>query len=168
MKKLILFLFLIATTIISEAQTAKVPKTKNEKADKKEVMFFCPVHPDEKSNKEGKCSKCGKTLVKETSQNYKGHPTVEFKTIYSCPMHPGEIHAAGGACSICKMALMQVPVKNYKGHDIGTEGVFICPDHAQVANAKMGSCPVCKKPLVKKYLAPEENNPKNYKGHPKV
>lgn len=170
MKNFILTMVLAVITI-SQSQGQSIASEKIN-ANKKQVAaatsYICPEHPNEISKVAGKCSKCGKTLVKETSKNYKGQAVVLTKTVFSCPKHPTMTSEIAGSCSQCGMALVQVPVKNYKGQLTGTETVYACLDHENVASAIPGTCPVCKKPLTEKQVPlPEEKNPKNYKGHPK-
>ena len=52
------------------SKTAKeMPKHKHKRKSKHEakVVYACPMHPEEKSDKAGKCSKCGMDLVKMDS-----------------------------------------------------------------------------------------------------
>jgi hypothetical protein len=39
--------------------------TGNAKSEQKAVVYTCPMHPDVKSDKPGKCPKCGMDLVKQ-------------------------------------------------------------------------------------------------------
>src|SRR5215510_13738751 len=60
------------------------------------TLYTCPMHPEVKSDKEGKCPKCGMTLIKQQSQE-----------IYTCPMHPEVISDEPGQCPKCGMALVK-------------------------------------------------------------
>ena len=60
------------------------------------AFYSCPMHPEVKSDKEGKCPKCGMTLVKQQP--------VES---YTCPMHPEVISDKPGKCPKCGMALVK-------------------------------------------------------------
>ncbi|GEO07301.1 MULTISPECIES: heavy metal-binding domain-containing protein [Adhaeribacter] len=166
--KTLLLTIALALITISQIQGQGNQKNNAIKQQVAAISYSCPDHPNEISNTPGKCSKCGKTLVKETAKNYKGQVVVLTKTVYRCPKHPTEVKEEAGSCSQCGMALVQVPVKNYKGQVTGTENVYVCPDHVNVASAVPGTCPVCKKPLTEKRMPlSEEKNPKNYKGHTK-
>jgi manganese oxidase len=59
-------------------------------------FYSCPMHPEVKSDKEGKCPKCGMTLVKQ-------QPVV----VYACPIHPEVVSTKAGSCPKCKMTLVK-------------------------------------------------------------
>ncbi|MEP7274498.1 MAG: multicopper oxidase domain-containing protein, partial [Acidobacteriota bacterium] len=60
------------------------------------ALYSCPMHPEVKSDKEGKCPKCGMTLVKQ-----------QMPEIYSCPMHPEVVSTQPGKCPKCGMTLVK-------------------------------------------------------------
>jgi ribosomal protein S27AE len=64
------------------------------------ALYSCPMHPEVKSDKEGKCPKCGMALVKQ-------QPPQE---IYTCPMHPEVVSTKEGKCPKCGMALVNKQV----------------------------------------------------------
>jgi ribosomal protein L37AE/L43A len=59
-------------------------------------LYSCPMHPEVKSDKEGKCPKCQMTLVKQQAQE-----------IFACPMHPEFVSNKAGSCPKCNMALVK-------------------------------------------------------------
>ncbi|HEX9002877.1 MAG TPA: multicopper oxidase domain-containing protein [Blastocatellia bacterium] len=59
-------------------------------------LYSCPMHPEVKSDKEGKCPKCQMTLVKQQAQE-----------IFACPMHPEVVSSKAGSCPKCQMALVK-------------------------------------------------------------
>jgi FtsP/CotA-like multicopper oxidase with cupredoxin domain len=61
------------------------------------ALYACPMHPEVKSDKEGKCPKCGMALVKQQ----------QSQEIYSCPMHPEVVSTKQGKCPKCEMALVK-------------------------------------------------------------
>jgi FtsP/CotA-like multicopper oxidase with cupredoxin domain len=63
------------------------------------ALYSCPMHPEVKSDKEGKCPKCGMALVKEEPQE-----------IYACTMHPEVVSTKQGKCPKCGMALVKKQV----------------------------------------------------------
>jgi transcription initiation factor IIE alpha subunit len=73
------------------AQDTKQPQTKQ--AEK--INYACPMHADVKSDKPGKCSKCGMDLK-------------EVKANFVCPMHADITSDKAGKCSKCGMALKEV------------------------------------------------------------
>jgi manganese oxidase len=60
------------------------------------ALYSCPMHPEVKSDKEGKCPKCNMTLVKQQAPE-----------IYACPMHPEVVSNKAGSCPKCNMALVK-------------------------------------------------------------
>ena len=60
------------------------------------ALYSCPMHPEVKSDKEGKCPKCQMTLVKQQAQE-----------IFACPMHPEVVSNKAGSCPKCKMTLVK-------------------------------------------------------------
>lgn len=80
-----------AKPTVVEPTAPTPPVTTAEKA-----VYFCTMHPDEISDKPGKCSKCNMDLV---------------EGVYQCPMHPGQMSDKPGKCAICGMDLKLVPKK---------------------------------------------------------
>ena len=93
-------LYLAGFSQDSKSQSSKKKKTLSEK-----VKYTCPVHPEETSDKPGKCPKC-KMDLKEIKQESK---------VYSCPMHPEEISNKPGKCSKCNMDLLEKK-DDHSGH----------------------------------------------------
>jgi ribosomal protein L37AE/L43A len=57
------------------------------------------MHPEVKSDKEGKCPKCGMALVKQQQQE-----------IYTCPMDTEVVSTSAGKCPKCGMTLVKKQV----------------------------------------------------------
>ncbi len=89
-------LLLITSANISFAQTGKKETTKKQTA-----TYSCPMHPEVKSDKAGKCSKCGMDLVMTNEVKEKA-PAIT----YYCPMHSDVISNKPGTCSKCGMDLV--------------------------------------------------------------
>ena len=69
MKKLIIVLSVfLAVNSMASAQEA----VKSSQKETHKEMYSCPMHPDEMSNKEGECSKCGMKLVKTLRHDTSG------------------------------------------------------------------------------------------------
>jgi Cu2+-exporting ATPase len=87
-----------------------------------EKSFSCPMHPDVKSDKSGKCPDCGMNLVKKESSSHTehaGHSSHEDhakhkkeikssekkKGLFTCPMDPEIVRHEPGECPKCGMKL---------------------------------------------------------------
>ena len=65
------------------------------------------MHPNEVSNKPGKCSECGMDLTKSKKEQMK----MEVMKMYACPMHPNETFDKPGKCASCGMNMTEVKTK---------------------------------------------------------
>lgn len=86
------------------------------------------MHPEIKSDKPGKCPKCGgMDLVKEGEEHkhYGSSNKLGAGTYYTCPMDPDIISKEPGNCPKCGMKLMPIQ-KGHEGHSqhIGMEESF--------------------------------------------
>ena len=108
-KILTIVLALIISSTIAFAQsktksdTVQSTSTKTE-VQKNSVYYTCPMHPEVRSDKPGKCPKCGMDLK-------------EMKIVaksYTCPMHPEVVSDKPGKCPKCSMNLVETkqPVKS--------------------------------------------------------
>jgi len=114
-------LFTVSTI---QAQEKKNNESTHEHAEIKmdKQMFVCPMHPDQKSDKAGECSKCGMKMEKmETdksemnkSEMNKMNGTMKMNEnmmsmVYICPMKcEGEkTYANSGDCPKCGMELKE-------------------------------------------------------------
>lgn len=68
MKTFISILIVVLTISISACNRSAGSKNKNQSEQTAEV-YTCPMHPEVKSDKTGKCPKCGMDLVKATEEN---------------------------------------------------------------------------------------------------
>ncbi|MCL5003755.1 MAG: cadmium-translocating P-type ATPase [Patescibacteria group bacterium] len=80
--------------------------------------YTCPMHPEVQGDKEGKCPKCGMTLVEQDLRMHHGTETanqtahapketahVGQGVIYTCPMDPDIVSQTPGECPKCGMKL---------------------------------------------------------------
>ncbi len=65
------------------------------------AMYCCSMHPEEKSDAPGKCSKCGMNMNLSKKEEMK----MEVMKIYTCPMHADVSSDKPGKCSKCSMNL---------------------------------------------------------------
>lgn len=86
--------------------------------------YYCPMHPQERSDKPGRCPICGMFLVKDedadnttnqnpiatsgsSATNAKANKAQDEGKTYTCPMHPEVITHEPGRCPICGMFLVE-------------------------------------------------------------
>ncbi len=96
--------------------------------------YTCPMHPEIKSEKSGKCPECGMKLVKG-----------DFYKTYTCAMkectHPC-VHPKPGKC--CGQDLHQTLITKdeiYLSARLADE--YFCPMHSEVISDAAGKCPKC-------------------------
>jgi hypothetical protein len=111
---------------------------------KMEVMktYNCPMHPDETSDKAGKCAKCGMDL-KATEKSVK---------TFSCPMHPDISSVNAGKCTKCGMDLVASPKEKMK---MEIMNIYTCPMHTDINSDKPGKCSKCNMDLKQKKGTPD-------------
>ncbi|MDO6429965.1 heavy metal-binding domain-containing protein [Flavitalea sp. BT771] len=108
MKKLLILILLLTGTLVSFAQKAKDTMPKG-KMDTAKTVYTCPMHLDVTSNRPGKCSKCGMTLVaKKVDKKARSN-----KPYYTCTMHPEVISDKPGKCPKCGMVLVKKEPVNH-------------------------------------------------------
>lgn len=102
----VLALIISGTMVFAQSKTqsnkeqSTLTKTEMQKSS---VYYTCPMHPEVRSDKPGKCPKCGMDL-KEMKKVAKS---------YTCPMHPDVVSDKQGKCTKCGMNLVEKkrPVK---------------------------------------------------------
>ena len=124
------------------------------KADKKDTaqhaaFYTCPMHPNQKMDKPGKCPVCGMDLVLSNKEQMKRDVT---KT-YTCPTHADVVSNHPGKCSKCGSKLV-VDRKGSKQASV----VYTCGMHPNVISDKEGKCPVCGMALVEKKSKEKTND----------
>jgi Cu(I)/Ag(I) efflux system membrane fusion protein len=103
---------------VTAQDTSKKAKTEIKQQDSTMTVYVCPMHPEVRSDKPGKCPKCGMNLVPEeekmdmkmsadsTMQMPAVKKSSEKKNIYTCPMHPEVRSDKPGKCPKCGMNLV--------------------------------------------------------------
>ena len=143
MKKLLITLglsFLLSTVFAQSTHQMKAPK--QEKVIKQTAaQYTCPMHPDIKSNKPGKCPKCKMGLVKkETKATMKSK---EKSEIYICPMHPDITSKKPGKCSKCGMNLEKKMIPKAETKSEIKSEMYTCPMHPEEKSDKPTKCSKC-------------------------
>jgi hypothetical protein len=131
MKTLIIALsvFLAVHSMASAQEIVKSSQKETQKG-----MYACPMHPKERSSKEGACNKCGMKMTPEKGE----------KPAYSCPMHPDEMSSKDGECSKCGMKLVKTLQHDTSGKGKKTAVVskYICKMDGTTSD-KSGKCSKC-------------------------
>jgi uncharacterized paraquat-inducible protein A len=138
MKNLILL-----TALIISFSAGVFAQTKAGKKDTAQhtAFYTCPMHPDIKVDKPGKCPKCGMDLSLSQKEQLKKAVT---KT-YTCPVHADVVSNHSGKCSKCGSKL----VAERKGSKQAAI-VYTCGMHPNVKSDKQEKCPVCGMDLVER------------------
>ncbi len=134
MRAIWILLVVAFTTIAVSAPAQDNKEKKDEKV--KVAVYSCPMHPDEKSDKPGKCSKCGMDLAKTPKEKMK----MKEMNSYRCPMHPDEKSDKPGKCSKCGMDMTQSPKEKMKMKEMHG---YSCPMHPDEKSDKPGKCSKC-------------------------
>lgn len=119
-------------------------------------VYYCPMHPLQKSDKPGNCPICSMKLVKMEHENH-ASPAADAGEYY-CPMHPQQRSDKPGNCPICSMKLVKME-KPPAGSDVNSApptgaaaadsapSIFIAPERQQLIGVK--TVAVERKALVK-------------------
>ena len=95
--------------------------------------YTCPMHPEIRSNKPGKCTKCADDTKPDTT--------------YSCPNHSNGTTNHQGTCNLCGMALNLSPKEKMKWAEMKR---YTCPIHPEIRSDKPGKCTRCNTELEEK------------------
>lgn len=145
-----LMLFIAVLTIGSVSVFAQ------EKAGKKDTtqhiaLYSCPMHPDVKMDKPGKCPQCGMDLSLSNKEEMKKQVT---KT-YACPVHTNVISDKSGKCPQCGKKLTLSKKEEMKMETMKT---YCCSMHPEVVSNKAGKCPKCGMEMAMKKNTTENKN----------
>ncbi|MES2331083.1 MAG: heavy metal-binding domain-containing protein [Bacteroidota bacterium] len=128
-------LFALATIQSTNAQSNKSDRIKDAKSSTTIVSYTCPMHPQETSDKPGKCSKCGMALNLSKKELMKAGVVK-----YACTMHPEVTSDKPGQCSKCGKNLNLSKKEQMK---MEVMNGYRCPMHADVTSDKPGKCSKC-------------------------
>ncbi len=106
---------------------------------KKETRYTCPMHPELREKKSGKCPQCGMALVKE-----------DFYKVYICPDKacPKASPKADKCCGK-DLKLTMMSKKEYYDY-LQLKDEYFCPMCADVVSDKPGKCTKCGMDLEKR------------------
>ncbi|MBI5475133.1 MAG: hypothetical protein HY964_00165 [Ignavibacteriales bacterium] len=107
MAALVLGIFLLGTSNYAQekAQSKKHVKTQKQ-INKQNIVYTCPMDPEVKSDKSGKCPKCKMDLEKKVVKIEK-QAKIQ-RDVYTCPMHSEVTSNKPGKCSKCGMNLEKI------------------------------------------------------------
>lgn len=120
MKQIFIILLLIVGIYAVSAQV-KNPNTKVDSTSKTVEQYSCPMHPEIKSDKPGKCPECGMALVKSAAGGTSTRVDSSAKT-FACPMHADATSNKADSCPKCGMKMTEAgATKNGK-----KKGIMAC------------------------------------------
>ncbi len=110
--------------------------------------YTCPMHPEIREKKSGKCPECGMKLVKE-----------DFYEVYTCSNKEcSHVSAKAGKC--CEKALQRRLLSKEEYYDLAhLQDEYFCPMHPEVVSDKGGKCLKCKMKLQKRTVKMAEKEP---------
>lgn len=109
---------------------------------KKEAMYTCPMHPEVREKKAGKCPKCGMALVKE-----------DFYQVYTCPKKEcPKISAKPDKCCGKDLKMVMMSEKEYDDY-AQLKAEYFCPMDSGVVSDQPGKCPKCGMNLEKRMVS---------------
>jgi membrane fusion protein, copper/silver efflux system len=162
MKKLIISVAIVAVAAAGGFylwRSSLSPATRGGASAPAKAEYYCPMHPQQRSDKPDNCPICSMKLVKLEKPPEANASAA--KEEYYCPMHPQQKSDKPGNCPICSMKLVKLekPSGNasHAGHSGAMEplaaatpggaGIFIAPERQQLIGVK--TAPVERRSLVR-------------------
>ncbi len=129
-------MLLIAALTISSVSVFAQEKAGKKDTTQHVALYSCPMHPDVKMDKPGKCPQCGMDLSLSKKEEMKKQVT---KT-YTCPAHADVVSDKSGKCPVCGKKLTLSKKEQMK---VEVMKSYCCAMHPDVASDKPGKCPKC-------------------------
>ena len=126
-------LFIAALTIGSVSVFAQKAK---QDTVKHIPLYTCPMHPDVKMDKQGKCPQCGMELSLSKKEEMKRQVTKS----YICPVHADVVSDKSGKCPKCGKKLSLSKKEEMKAEVMKA---YCCSMHPEVTSDKPGKCSKC-------------------------
>ncbi len=115
---------------------------------KKQAMYTCPMHPEVREKKAGKCPQCGMALVKE-----------DFYQVYTCPKKEcPKISAKPDKCCGKDLKMTMMSEKEYYDY-AQVKAEYFCPMDSGVVSDQPGKCPKCGMNLEKRTVSMSMEQP---------
>lgn len=151
MKKLIISVVIVAVAAAGGFylwRSSLSPATRAGASAPAKDEYYCPMHPQQRSDKPDNCPICSMKLVKLEKSPEANAPTA--KEEYYCPMHPQQKSDKPGNCPICSMKLVKLEKPagsaSHAEHSGAMEppaaatpggaGIFIAPERQQLIGVK--------------------------------
>jgi len=99
MNKFILFTAILLVAVFNGLSQSAKPVTDSAQE------YTCSMHREVRSNKPGKCPKCGMDLIPVPKS---------ASTQWTCPMHPEIVLGKAGKCPKCGMDLVNMPTRKMR------------------------------------------------------
>ena len=112
--------------------TASTSQAPDLSSFKKEKLYACPMHPEVREKKSGKCPQCGMNLAKE-----------EFYKVYTCAHKECPSFSVKKEKCCEKEMQMKVTSKQEYYALAQLQEEYFCPMHADVTSSQAGKCPQC-------------------------
>jgi transcription initiation factor IIE alpha subunit len=148
MKKSLMLLIAVLTI-------SSVPVFAQEKAGKKDTiehvaLYSCPMHPDVKMDRAGKCPQCGMDLSLSKKEEMKKQVTKS----YTCPVHADVVSDKSGKCPQCGKKLSLSKKEEMKAEVMRS---YCCSMHPDMTSDKPGKCSKCGMDLKEKKVDKSKN-----------
>ena len=135
----------------AQEQSSDATQPLSLEAFSKMEQYTCPMHPEIREAKSGKCSKCGMRLAK------KDHYLVYTCHMEGCP----RLSTKPGKC--CGKDLQRKITSREELYDLAQlEEEFFCPMHSEVVSDQAGKCPKCGMTLEKRTVQKESPEMMSY------
>jgi hypothetical protein len=115
---------------------------------KKEAFYTCPMHPEVREKKAGKCPQCGMSLVKE-----------DFYRVYTCPKKEcPQISATAEKCCGKDLKMIMMSKDEYYNY-AQLKDEYYCPMDSGVVSDQPGKCLKCGMNLEKRTVSMTKDQP---------
>ncbi|MCL1076559.1 efflux RND transporter periplasmic adaptor subunit [Shewanella dokdonensis] len=147
----------------AQALTNEHPQSAQQTSAAAQGAYYCPMHPQERSDKPGRCPICGMFLVKDDATEPKQSPAEPKITAPTgaasqpAMVMPGDKPMTAQQASNTQKVFSQVDTA--QGSHGGTIK-YVCPMHPQIVMDAPGTCPICGMTLQKVEMGGQQDTVK--------